>query len=66
MIHVRDYVRVVRLDDGCGDPDRVGQRGTVVQRLMDNGATPADPLFLILFKDGEKDAFWNTEVEACW
>jgi len=65
MIHVRDYVRVARLNDEHGDRARRGERGMVTGRIVnDHGASPRDPLLIVRFDDGETDAFWETELEA--
>ena len=67
VIHVRDEVVVVRIDDGEGfdeeNPPRIGQIGRVLRRLVgDHGSRPADPLLKLRFTDGFEDAYWATEV----
>lgn len=63
MIHVQDRVRVVRADDEFADRGRRGKAGVVKARIVnDHGATPKDPLLVVLFDDGIRDAFWETEL----
>ncbi len=63
MIHIRSTVRVVGISDFAGDGERMGQRGVVVHRVVnDHGACAKDPLLLVRFADGQ-DTFWTEELE---
>lgn len=61
----RVRVRWGELDDEHGDAARCGHAGVVVGRIVnDHGASARDPLLVVRFADGERDAFWETELEV--
>lgn len=47
----------------------IGERGRIVQ--IDSrsdwpvGETHADPFYVVLFKDGQRDMFWGEELKPC-
>lgn len=58
-------VQVVSADDvsDFGEWPLVGRKGTVtLVDTQDNGATPDDPLFVVLLEDGRTEGFWTEQL----
>lgn len=57
-------VKVVQLTDFAAHDAYLGKTGTIV-KINTNGATgntDADPLYLLEFEDGKREAYWGEEI----